>query len=171
MPLNFCHAWRTAAARERRSAELERVGLSTWTADNICEKVGPVPGAILSGVKRGLVKACINFDGEHVDLAISTRTVELLGAENFMMMTDRIQSRRLAGQVLSRRTDSSLLYQEKGIVAGGSQTPAQQVQNLRLWGMPEHDLRLIAFQNAFELLQLGAQPVHANEPLPRVMGE
>ncbi len=170
MPLNFRHAWRTASARMCRAAELRGHSVHRWNSDNIVEEVGPVPGAILDGARRGLIKVCLNFDGEHVDLAISTRTVEVMGADKFLLMTDRIQSRRLGGHTLRKRNDSSLLYQEGGIVAGGSQTPVQQIQNLRLWGVPESDIRQVAFENAARLLGIERQPAPALDLAAHAVG-
>jgi len=144
MPLNFCHAWRTARSRARRAEELAALDLSSWTSTDILERVGPVPAALLQGARDGLVKLCLNFDGEHVDLAISKRTVELMGSDLFMLMTDRIQSKVLGGQLLHQRNDSTLLYQDRGIVAGGSQALAQQIHNMRMCGFAEADIRRIA---------------------------
>ena len=152
MPINFTHAWRTETKRAHRNAELSDLKIHEWSDDNLEERLGLVPAAIIRGAQQGLVNMCINFDGEHVDLAISKRIVELVGANKFLMMTDQIQSRRLAGFNLVKRHDSNLLYQQKGIVAGGSQSMEQQIQNMRIVGIPDADIRQIAQHNPAQLL-------------------
>ena len=91
MPHNFTHAWRTKEAKLRREHELKQIDLDSWTLNNLEEKVGIVPATMIRNAKKGIVKLSLNFDGEHVDLAVVKRTVELVGAENLMMMTDSIE--------------------------------------------------------------------------------
>ncbi|MBD2535931.1 hypothetical protein H6G97_44020 [Nostoc flagelliforme FACHB-838] len=143
MPLNFKNAWRTLSAKALRESELEELDLENWNLKNLRERMGIVPATMIEAALAGLLKICINFDGEHVDLAISKKTVELVGSHNLMIMTDRIQSEILAGQRLYKCSGSSLLYQNEGIVAGGSQAIAQQIQNMRMVGIPETDIRNI----------------------------
>lgn len=135
MPLKFTHAWRGLRAKTRRNDELPTIGLEGWTRHNLERTMGPVPAAIIDAAQRGVAKICMNFDGEHVDLEVCKRTVELVGSRNIMMMTDRIQSRVLAGQTLSARADTGLLYQADGVVAGGTSAPWQQVENMRRIGL------------------------------------
>jgi N-acetylglucosamine-6-phosphate deacetylase len=130
MPRNFKHAWRTPEERAKREEELGTINLSSWSLDNLDEKVGVVPAVMMRNARRGLVKICQNFDGEHVDLAIVKKAVELIGAENMLMMTDSIESKRLAGRHLHMLKDSTLLYQDEGIVAAGSQNIRQQIDNM-----------------------------------------
>eukprot|EP01126_Amoeba_proteus_P051460 TRINITY_DN6144_c0_g4_i2.p1 TRINITY_DN6144_c0_g4~~TRINITY_DN6144_c0_g4_i2.p1 ORF type:complete len:331 (-),score=13.16 TRINITY_DN6144_c0_g4_i2:542-1534(-) len=117
MPHNFKHAWRTAEERIKRNEELVALNLSSWNLDNLDEKLGIIPAVMIRNAHKGLVKMCQNFDGEHVDLVIVKRIIELIGAENILMMTDSIESKRLAGRDLHMMHNSTLLYQDDGIVA------------------------------------------------------
>ncbi|MGK4585455.1 hypothetical protein [Kitasatospora sp. HPMI-4] len=129
MPLNIRHAFRTTRARAGRDAALASYDLPGWSLAAMDEIAGPVPAAIMREAAAGRIAACINFDGEHVDLAIATRAVQLVGPEHAMMMTDRCDSARLGGQVLSQGEENGLWYQENGVVAAGSQPLAQQLRN------------------------------------------
>lgn len=129
MPRNFKHAWRTPEERANREVEIKALDLESWNLTNLEEKLGIVPAVMIRNTRKGLVKICQNFDGEHVDLAIVKKIVELVGAENMLMMTDSIESKRLAGRHLHRMQGSTLLYQDEGIVAAGSQSVIQQITN------------------------------------------
>lgn len=130
MPNNFKHAWRTPEEKTQRDADINCLNLDSWDLDNLDEKMGYVPATIIRNARKGLVKICQNFDGEHVDLAIVKKTMELAGTENILVMTDSIESKRLAGRQLHLKTGSTLLYQDEGIVAAGSQTMAKQIKNM-----------------------------------------
>ncbi|MBI1926072.1 hypothetical protein HYR99_17695 [Candidatus Poribacteria bacterium] len=143
MPRNFKHAWRTQEERNHRSTDLLALDLPSWNLKNIEQRMGPVPAALLHGAKGGILKLCLNFDGEHVDLEISKRTIEILGSEHLMIMTDRIPNGVSGGQQLHQPPGSTLLYQNQGIVAGGSQSLSQQIQNMRSIGIAEEDIRNI----------------------------
>lgn len=153
MPHNFIHAWRTPAEKARREQELKQVDIESWTLDNIEEKLGAVPATIIRNAKRGIVKISQNFDGEHVDLAIVKKTVELVGAENMMMMTDSIESKRLAGRDLHLCEGSSLLYQDEGIVAAGSRGIYQQIENMLEIGLTNNEIDLITNKVPRQVLQ------------------
>jgi hypothetical protein len=146
MPRNFKHAWRTPAEKENRENDLIKLNLDSWSLDNLEEKVGVVPAIMIKNARKGIVKLCMNFDGEHVDLAIIKKAVELAGAENVMMMTDSIESRRLAGRDLTMRDNSTLLYQDKGIVAAGSQSTLAQIQNMISIGLTNKEIDLITHE-------------------------
>ncbi|MEU7601881.1 hypothetical protein [Streptomyces sp. NPDC041003] len=143
MPLNIRHAFRTTRARAARESTLASYDLPGWSLDTMEQIAGPVPAAIMNEAAAGRIAACINFDGEHVDLAIASRAVNLMGLENSMMMTDRCDSARLGGQDLTQGEENGLWYQEGGIVAAGSQPLAQQMRNAigndiegrRLWDL------------------------------------
>ncbi len=141
MPHNFRHAWRTKRQRESREKDLQEVNLASWGLDSLEEKLGPVPAVMIQNARKGIVKLCMNFDGEHVDLAIVKKTVEMVGAENMLMMTDSVESGRLAGRSLHRQEDSTLLYQDEGIVAAGSQSVLRQIENLLLIGVTPKEVR------------------------------
>lgn len=146
MPRNFKHSWRTEDERARRAADLERIDLPSWTMENIEERAGVVPATIMRAAKERRLTVCLNFDGEHVDLAVSRQVVELLGAENIIAMTDRVDSRILGGQRLQMPPASSLLYQSQGIVAAGTQGLSRQVRNMRSVGLTEEQIwQMICF--------------------------
>jgi hypothetical protein len=143
MPRNFKHAWRTPAERKIRDQEIKMLKMDSWDLDTLEENLGPVPAVMIKNARRGHVKICLNFDGEHVDLAVAKKAVELIGAENMLMMTDSIESKRLAGRHLQMQENSTLLYQDEGIVAAGSQNVFHQVKNMFSIGLTEKQISLI----------------------------
>lgn len=144
MPLNFAkHAWRTREEKVRRDEEIKSLNIDAWNLHTLEEDLGPVPATMIRNTLKGLVKLCQNFDGEHVDLAIVRKTVELVGAENMLMMTDSIESRRLAGRMLTMKEGSTLLYQSEGIVAAGSQNVLQQINNMFAIDLSLEQIKLI----------------------------
>ncbi|MFJ6609067.1 hypothetical protein ACIQPT_02215 [Streptomyces sp. NPDC091289] len=144
MPLTIRHAFRSTAARRERDRVIASYDLPGWSLDALDTIVGPVPATIMREAARGRVAACINFDGEHVDLAIATRAVQLMGIPHSMMMTDRCDSARLGGQDLHRTEDNGLWYQNAGIVAAGSQPLARQMANALGQGLTEPEVRMLA---------------------------
>ncbi|WP_411139190.1 hypothetical protein [Streptomyces sp. C10] len=44
------------------------------------EITSPVPAAIMREAVAGRIATCINLDGEHVDLAIASRAVNLMAS-------------------------------------------------------------------------------------------
>ena len=157
MPHNFKHAWRTLPEKAKRNEEINTLNLDSWNLTNLEKKVGIVPAVIIRNAQKGIVKICQNFDGEHVDLAIVKKTVELVGANNMMMMTDSIESKRLAGYNLTMKEGSTLLYQDKGIVAAGSQTVSHQIKNMLNMGLAVEEIELITHQVPLSILQLHNQ--------------
>ncbi|MER6386546.1 hypothetical protein [Streptomyces sp. NPDC001250] len=146
MPLLIKHAFRTSKARANRDALLASYDLPSWNLADLHEQIGPVPAAIMRGAHAGRIAACLNFDGEHVDFAIAKRAIEIVGAQNMMLMTDRSDVARLAGQDLHQEPGSDLWYQEKGVVAAGTQPIDQQIANVRALGVPEADIwHLVSF--------------------------
>ncbi|MEU2357493.1 hypothetical protein [Streptomyces misionensis] len=146
MPLLIKHAFRTSKARANRDALLARYDLPSWNLADLHEQVGPVPAAIMRGAHAGRIAACLNFDGEHVDFAIAKRAIEIVGPHNMMLMTDRSDVARLAGQDLHQEPGSDLWYQEQGVVAAGTQPIDQQIANVRALGVPEADIwHLVSF--------------------------
>ncbi|MBI1775033.1 MAG: hypothetical protein HYR63_06775 [Proteobacteria bacterium] len=149
MPRLFKHAWRTPTERARRLADLQEMNLDEWSLDQLERQVGPVPATLMRAAAEGIVKPCLNFDGEHVDLAISHRTVQLLGADNLIAMTDRIDSRVLAGRHLTTPEKSTLLYEHHGLVAAGTQRFPIQRANMLSVGINDADIwRMFAFNPA-----------------------
>jgi N-acetylglucosamine-6-phosphate deacetylase len=165
MPRNFKHSWRTPDERYYRSEHLKEINLLSWNKNNLEEKAGPVPAALMRGALDGLIKLCLNFDGEHVDLEISKRTVEILGVNNLIAMTDRIESRRLGGQQLRQYNHSKLLYQEQNIVAAGSQPISEQMNNMRRVGLSEVDIWTMFAFVPYETFKIKPAVDDKNRPL------
>jgi N-acetylglucosamine-6-phosphate deacetylase len=159
MPLTIRHAFRTAAARAQRDEVIAGYDLPGWSLANIADVAGPVPAAIIRQANAGRVTACINFDGEHVDLEIARRAVELTGFENAMMMTDRCDSARLGGQRLHHTSENTLWYQEDGIVAAGSQPLSRQIVNARGVGLTDDAIWHLVAGTAHRAFGLDRVPV------------
>ncbi len=164
MPVKFKYAWRTKAEKLTRDIEIENILATEWTDENMFEVLGPVPATIIKYAKRNVLKVCMNFDGEHVDLSICKKAVALLGSENLMLMTDRIQSEILGGQHLHSVDENSLLYQSGGIVAGGSQAVMRQIGNMLSIGLSANDIFHIVSQTAVTALNIN----HENKSAPVV---
>jgi N-acetylglucosamine-6-phosphate deacetylase len=158
MPMPIRHAFRTRRARAERDALLSAYDLPSWNLADLDEQVGPVPAAIMRLCHDGKVASCINFDGEHVDLAIAVRAVEIVGRSNIMLMTDRCDSARLGGQDLQRNSENSLWYQDGGIVAAGSQPMDRQIDNARSLGLDETAVWNLVSFTAYRALDLGRNP-------------
>jgi hypothetical protein len=145
MPLAIRHAFRTRQARAKRDETVASYRLNEWTMDRADEILGPVPAAIMRNASARRIAACINFDGEHVDLDIAKRAIELMGTENTMIMTDRCDSARLGRQRLHHEAENTLWYQQDGVVAAGSQPLSRQVTNARQHGLRDDEIwQLIA---------------------------
>lgn len=144
MPNAFKHAWRGHKEKSHRYTELQNLNMGSWCHENLEEKLGPVPAIMIRNALQGIVKIAINFDGEHVDLAVVKKAVELIGAENVLMMTDSIESKCLAGRSLHTQPDSTLLYQDDGIVAAGSQNINRQIENMICMGLSEKQINCIS---------------------------
>lgn len=155
MPLKIKHAFRTSRARAQRDATIQAYDLPNWTLHDMEEIAGPVPAAIMQGAAAGRLAACLNFDGEHVDNAIATRAVQLMGG-NAMLMTDRCDSARLAGQALHQEGETGLWYQSNGLVAAGSQPMDRQMCNAREQGFGEAALWTLAAGTAHKAFGLTA---------------
>ncbi|MFF2773863.1 hypothetical protein ACFVU3_03065 [Streptomyces sp. NPDC058052] len=157
MPLNIRHAFRTSAARAKRESTIAAYDLPGWTLADMDTIAGPVPAAIMQEAAAGRIAACINFDGEHVDLEIASRAVELMGFRNSMMMTDRCDSARIGGQALHQTDDNGLWYQDGGIVAAGSQPLARQMRNARGMGVTDEPLWQLVAGTAHRAFGTGAE--------------
>lgn len=158
MPLPIKHAFRTRRARAQRESLLKSYDLPSWNLADLPEQVGPVAAAIMRLCAEQKVASCINFDGEHVDLAIASRAIEVIGTGNVMLMTDRCDAARLGGQVLYPGKENTLWHQEGGIVAAGSQPIDRQIRNAR--GIGVDDVRvwdLVSF-TAYDALGLDQDP-------------
>ena len=169
MPRTFTHAWRSASEKEKRFRGLQEINIGSWNWRDLDRQLGVVPATLLRAARDSLATLCLNFDGDHVDLAISARIVDLLGADRLIGMTDRVQGAVLGGQKLQSNPNNTLLYQQQGIVAAGSQGIEQQVYNLRVAGVRAEDIwKMFCFVPA-RVLNL---PRHAasTHPSPPVEG-
>jgi N-acetylglucosamine-6-phosphate deacetylase len=135
MPMLIKHAWRTDTEQRQREDDLRRMRLQDWNLDNLSDELGAVPAVLINGAAQGRLKLCMNFDGGHVDLDICKRTVDLVGAHNIFMMTDRIPGADFAGAKLTMREGSPLLYRDNGVVAGSSSSIALQISNMQKAGL------------------------------------
>ena len=153
MPRNFKHAWRSAEEKKTRTADIQYLQIENWTLDNLEMQLGPVPAVMIENAKNGNTKIALNFDGEHVDLAIVKKVVQLVGAENLMMMTDSIESKRLAGRQLSTKEGSTLLYQDEDVVAAGSQSVIRQISNMLQIGLTNEEILWITQTTIANLLE------------------
>ncbi|MFJ6016550.1 hypothetical protein [Streptomyces sp. NPDC092952] len=156
MPLNIRHAFRTDRARAQRDEVIASYDLPNWTLDNIAEMAGPVPGAIIKQAVDGRISACINFDGEHVDLALATRAVQLMGPRNAMIMTDRCDSARLGGRSLHHTGDNALWYEENGVVAAGSRPLVRHIANAKAHGLTDEDISFLVARTAHRTFGIAA---------------
>ena len=152
MPLNFKKAWRTFDELQNRTNELQEILDANWTFNNMYETLGDVPATIIEYARQGVVKVCVNFDGNHVDIEICKKAIDLIGSENLLLMTDRIQSKVLGGQYLIEKFNNTLLYQSDGIVAGGSQSVMRLLANMMQCHIASSDIYNIAFKNPFDYL-------------------
>lgn len=158
MPLPIRHAFRTRKARAQRDALIASYDLPSWNLTDLPAQVGPVAAAIMRLCAAGRVASCINFDGEHVDLAIATRAVEVIGQRNIMLMTDRCDAARLGGQVLHANPENSLWYQDGGVVAAGSQPIDRQIRNATGAGIAEDTVWDLVSFTAYSALGLDSDP-------------
>jgi N-acetylglucosamine-6-phosphate deacetylase len=146
MPRSFRHVWRgePAERRDREAAEFLR---SPWEPDTLPELLGPVPAALLKAAREGLLMPCMNFDGQHVDLAICRRTVDYLGAENLIAISDHIELTNMAGESLTRMAGTTLWLRDDGVVAAGSTGMDKQIQNMRSIGLSDEELEALLCDN------------------------
>ncbi len=164
MPRNFLHAWRSPAERKRRDQDVAAFRRDPWKWERLDAQVGPVPAELLRAARDGRLTICLNFDGEHVDPVVCRATVELLGADRIMGMTDRTETINLAGHTLMARTDSTLYYQSEDIVAAGSQSIDRQIRTMRGIGLSESEIWEIYSFLPLRTLGLPVSLENANPP-------
>lgn len=132
MPLTFRHAFRTHEARKQRAGTLQQ---EEWDWATLHEDIGPVPASIMRAGRDKRLSVCLNFDGEHVDLFYCRKAVKFLGAEHIMGITDHTEVDNLAGEALHTIPGSSLFWQNRGLVAAGSQAIPRQLSNIASCGL------------------------------------
>lgn len=142
MPRRFTHAWRTPQERVHRPAQLAAFLAHDWETEDLDDVLGPVPAELLRATRNGLVTPCLNFDGLHVDLEVCRRTVEYLGADRLIALTDHIEVGSMAGE--SMVLDEAGLWRRRdGVVAAGSTDYAGQRENVLSTGMDESVVRAV----------------------------
>jgi N-acetylglucosamine-6-phosphate deacetylase len=157
MPRSFRHAWRSTADRESRERDLEEINNQQWSAADVCQKLGPVPGTLIIGALRGLVGLCVNFDGDHVDMVHTTRLVQNVGAGRIFCMTDTVsEGNVLCGEELLCSAENSLLYRPGGCVAAGTTSVDLQIRNILAAGVSVQDCWRMASGNGTLLFATGA---------------
>lgn len=137
MPLNFRHAWRTPQEKQLRAQQIGELHLEQWNMDNLEIMLGHVPAELVRSASKEQTLLCMNFDGEHVDLAVCRRIVELVGAKAIIAITDSTDTSTIGGQVLHRKEGVRLWYQQNDIVAVGMSSLDQQMKNMRSIGIDE----------------------------------
>jgi N-acetylglucosamine-6-phosphate deacetylase len=153
MPRDFMHAWR-GEAEVRRDSEVREFLQTPWAAGDLADLLGPVPAALLEAAREGRLLPCMNFDGHHVDLAVCRRTVEYLGAESLIAITDHTETHSMAGEDLHSPTDASLWYRDDEIVAAGRKDLAWQVENMRQIGLDEAGIHSMTTRNPHLVIEL-----------------
>jgi len=148
-PLRFKHVWRSPESRSERAAQLASYSLD-W--DSLAVVLGDVPAALLRLARDDRLTVCLNFDGEHVDLEICRRVVELMGARRIIAMTDRIESFEMADERLTSKEGTTLRFQRSGIVAAGSQNLDQEMRNMRDIAISEADIWRMVSWNPLDAL-------------------
>jgi len=146
MPRNFTHAWR-GEAKVQRAVELEQFLGTSWVPGDLNGLLGPVPSALLEAARGGRLLPCLNFDGYHVDLAICRRTVDFVGADSLIAITDHTETVAMAGEELHPADDSSLWYREDEIVAAGRMDLDWQIKNMRAIELSEREIDLMTNTN------------------------
>jgi hypothetical protein len=157
MPLLFRHAWRGPRAQELRDSELTAIDLPSWSLSSLVEVAGPVPASLMRAAAAHQLTACLNFDGEHVDLAIARRVVDVVGPLALITMTDRTDRPSLGGQALTRRAGSTLWYQRDDVVAAGSTPLERQRANMRKTGLDDDTIRLMTVTVPHRVLARGSE--------------
>lgn len=163
MPRAFKHVWRTPDEQASRAEQLARVLEPDWEHADLRSLLGPVPAMLLESARAGEILPFLNFDGDHVDLEICKRTVDFLGAQNIIGITDDASVAVLAGEQLHHRDGNGLWYREDGMVAAGSGYIDRQLDNLRQLGLTEWQIHQIFATNPERGLQLfsAAEPLAA----------
>ncbi|MGO1053136.1 hypothetical protein [Crossiella sp. CA198] len=130
MPRNFRHVWRTPEQRAGRAAELAGFLAQPWDEADLDRLLGPVPATIVRAAKADRIMPFLNFDGDHVDLEICRATLDHLGPDRLIGITDDTEQPFLAGEHLSQRDGNGLWYRSDGIVAAGTGHIGKQRENL-----------------------------------------
>ncbi|MEW2404611.1 hypothetical protein [Streptomyces sp. NPDC046862] len=152
MPRNFRHAYRTAEELALRAEELPEVIGRPWSGEMLAGLLGPVPAEMIQAAAEGKLFPCINFDGYHVDLEVVRQTVEYLGADKMIALTDHTETASMAQEPLA--DDGSLLWRrDDGKVAAGMSGPDRQRKNMESIGLTEQQIEQIFWENPRAAIQ------------------
>ncbi|MER5769754.1 amidohydrolase family protein [Streptomyces sp. NPDC001985] len=143
MPRNFRHVWRTREERAQRASQLAEFLADDWASADLSALLGPVPATLVQAAHDGKLLPFLNFDGDHVDLEICRRTLDFLGSEKIIGITDDTERPFLAGEELHQRSGNGLWYRSDGIVAAGTGSFSRQCENLALIGRGPQDIELL----------------------------
>ncbi len=146
MPRAFTHAWRTEEERAHRDEELGAFLTRPWEPDSLADVLGPVPASIVAAARAGRILPMLNFDGDHVDLEICRRTVEYVGADRLIAITDHIEVDAMAGEDLALAASSSLMLRSDGRVAAGTTDLTKQAEHMRGIGLDEAQINELVSQ-------------------------
>lgn len=152
MPRNFRHAWRTEQERHGRDQDLIRFLDDEWHDENLDRILGPVPATLIRAAHAGRLLPFLNFDGDHVDLAVCARTLQYLGPERLIGITDDTEIPFLAGEVLGHRPGSRLWFRSDGIVAAGTGGLQRQQRNLAEIGHGRSTMEMLFGHNPRRVL-------------------
>jgi len=153
MPRAFQHAFRTPGERARRANELAAQPMEPWQTSTLSTQLGPVPAAMLLAARARRLTPALNFDGGHVDLEICRLTVEFLGADRIIAITDHTETLTLAEEPLVRDEYTRLLYRSDGVLAASSVTHEEQQRNMRLIGMTPDAICLVQYETPIAALR------------------
>ncbi|MFJ9440237.1 hypothetical protein ACIROG_27855, partial [Bacillus mobilis] len=100
----------------------------------------------------GKLFPCINFDGYHVDLDIVRKTLDYLGSDKMIVLTDHTEIPTMAREPLV--DDGSLLWRrDDGKVAAGQSGPDRQRQNMASIGLTEQQIDQMFWHNPRNAIQ------------------
>ncbi len=158
MPRKFKHAWRSAEEMKLRDKQIGPILAADWENSDIDELLGPVPAFLLREARAGRILPFLNFDGCHVDLEICKKTVDFVGVENVIGITDDTTVASLAGNPLRLDETSKLWMNDDGVVAAGSTGVPEQLSNLAALGFSSTEMHAIFAENAWKAVSpLGTQ--------------
>ena len=140
MPVRCRYSWRTPMLQAQRRRDINELAIDEWTLSSLNDRLGPVPTALINAAHDGRLTACINFDGEHLDIRIAVQTVKLIGAKSVIAMTDRVDAAVLGGQPLHHEPGTSLWYQAAGVVAAGSSGIGEQIAAMGTAGLSPEEI-------------------------------
>jgi N-acetylglucosamine-6-phosphate deacetylase len=153
MPRAFIHAWRTNDEQQRRALELSKFLAKPWLPETLAETLGSVPATLLKAARERKLTPSMNFDGFHVDLEICRLTVNYLGADRLIPMTDDTELNSMAGEELHQIENNPLRYRDDEKVAAGSTGYQKQIANMRRIGIKESEIDFMFGTLAREALQ------------------